>query len=863
MTKAVPRLFEQFKPEHYDLALDFDLQTNETKGRVIITGKKVGRPSQRITLHGKFVKVQAASIVFRDKKGQEQTIEVERINLQKSADEIRIHSSAQLYAGNYTLTLDFTAPLQESMHGSYRSEYKIDGQAKTLVSTQFESHHAREAFPCIDEPEAKATFDVKLKTPTSQAVLGNMPVKTQTPEGTQLATTFETTPKMSTYLLAWTFGELQSVTTKTKDGIDVSVWSTLEHRKEALEFALETSKRCIEFFNEYYGLAYPLPKCDMIAIPSFSSGAMENWGLITYRETCLLADPATTSQSAREVVALVVCHELSHQWFGNLVTMRWWDDLWLNESFANVMEYVAVDALFPEWHVFNSFVASEGLAAFRRDSIAGVQSIKAHVKHPDEISSLFDPSIVYAKGGRLLNMLRNYVGDEDFRTGLTAYFTKHQYGNTTGDDLWAAIGQASGKDIGAFMNPWLEKSGYPLVTVNQKIENDKSSVSIDQHHFLIDANKADDRLWPVPLLASDTSIPAVLKTAHTTARPATNDFVHINQGAVGHYIVQYSNPAHQQYLAEQAQQQKLSEVERLILLSDSSMLARGGVESLASALKLLDYYENESSEPVWDIMSLVIADCRRFEDSSPALEDQIKAKIRTLIEVQYERLGWEEKTGEPSQDTKLRATIIGLGAYAEHPEIKARALELFEQFKKDGPDKSTIPSEFRGIVFTTAIRNKVPGAFEYLLELEELTNNPNLKQELLGSLSATRNVEEGAKLLGRIKDSAKVRQQDVDYWLICLMRNRYNQEQAWQWLRDNWGWIEKTFGGDKSYDSFPRYAASTFNTRERFEEYKVFFEPMASQPALTLNITLGIEELQGRIAWIERDLDAVVAYFAQ
>jgi aminopeptidase N len=540
--------------------------------------------------------------------------------------------------------------------------------------------------------------------------------------------------------------------------------------------------------------------------------------------------------------------------------MKWWNDLWLNESFANVMEYVAVDALFPEWHVFNSFVANEGLSAFRRDSIAGVQSIKTEVKHPDEISSLFDPSIVYAKGGRLLNMLRNYVGDKNFRAGLTNYFTKHQYGNTTGDDLWQAIGQASGKDIASFMNPWLEKSGYPLVTVEQTQHDTASTIKISQHHFLIDPSKEDGRLWPVPLLANTEVIPALLETPEVVVE-ASSDFVFLNQGSVGHYIVRYSNPAHVEHLAQQVHDGTLSEVERLILLSDSSMLARNGADSLASTLRLLDYYKDEASEPVWDIISLTIGDCRRFEYSDPALEEQIKAKLRSLIETQYQRLGWEEKPGEPSQDVKLRATILGLGAYADHPEIKAHALELFEDFKKTGPEKATVPSELRGIVFTTAIRNNAPDAFDYLLKLEESTANPNLKQELLGSLSATRSTEQGALLLERIKDINKVRQQDVDHWLVCLMRNRYNQEQAWQWMRDNWGWIEKLFAGDKSYDSFPRYAASTFNTRERYEEYKAFFGPMATQPALALNIKLGIEELQSRIAWIERDLQAVADYF--
>lgn len=854
MSKAVTRLFTTFQPQHYDLILDLDQDSNLAHGTVIIKGKKVGRPSQRLTFHGKYLKITEATIVRHDKKQGDQTVAVERINLQKSLDEMRLHASQQLYAGDYTVTIRFTAPIQESMHGIYRSDYMLDGQKKTVISTQFESHHAREAFPCIDEPEAKATFDLRLVTEIGQTIVSNMPATSESEKNGRLTTVFETSPKMSTYLLAFAIGELQHKTTQTTGGVNVSVYATQAHKPEALDFALETTKRSIEFFNDYYGVPYPLPKCDMIAIPDFSSAAMENWGLVTYREPYLLADPATISQSGKEIIAMVIAHEISHQWFGNLVTMRWWNDLWLNESFANVMEYVAVDAMFPEWHIFNTFVANEGLAAFRRDSIAGVQSIKTEVKHPDEINSLFDPSIVYAKGGRLLNMLRNYIGEDDFRKGLTQYFNQHKYANTTGDDLWTALSAASGKDVAAFMNPWLEQSGFPLISVQQ--DNDKLFIS--QKHFLLNQSKADERAWPVPLLATVEAVPKLLDKVSADSTLPTTDFVRLNQGAVGHYIVHYTHPDHASWLADQVASQQLSDTERLIVLNDSSLLARNGTDSLASTLHLLDYYKTEASEPVWDIMSLVLADARRFIDSDRSLEDKIKAHIRTLIESQYQRLGWDQQANETSQDTKLRATILGLGTYAEHPAIKAHALELFDAYKQN---ENVVSSELRGIIFATAIRYAAPGAFEYLLKLEESTNNPTLKQELLGALSATRSTKEGTRLLGRLKDSDKVRQHDVDHWLVLLMRNRENQAQAWQWLRDEWPWIEKTFGGDKSYDSFPRYAASALNTRQRLDEYRQFFEPKADQPALALNINLGIEELESRIVWVERDLARVQDFF--
>jgi len=823
-------------------------------GRVTITGQKAGRPSQRLTFHQHDLRITEASIIRKDKKG-EQTVTPARINHHNSFDEVRLHSEEMLYPGQYVVQMAFEGKVQDTLHGVYRANYEVNGQKQTLVTTQFESHFARQAFPCIDEPEAKAVFELTLLTPAGDEVLSNTPVAKQTKEKDLLKTTFEPTPKMSTYLLAFVSGDLQNKKGKTKDGVEVGVWATKAHTAEALDFALDVATRSIEFFNEYYGVPYPLAKCDHVAVPDFAVGAMENWGLITYRESCLLADPSTTSQSGHERVATVIAHELSHQWFGDLVTMKWWDDLWLNESFANVMEYVAVDALFPDWHLWDSFAAGEGLAAIRRDCIYGVQAIKTTVHHPDEISSIFDPSIVYAKGGRILNMLKHFIGEDDFRKGLKLYFEEHAYANTTGDDLWQALGQASGKDIGAFMKPWLERPGFPLVRIEQKAKD----VKLTQSHFLLDDAKRDaERLWPVPLFASDKALPALLENASLDAAATSDDFVRLNQGALGHYIVQYTEAKHAAAIAKLAAAKKLSTTERLMLLSDSSLLARAGRQSFSETLKLLGHYAEEDSEPVWDIMALIIGDTRRFIDVVPEIEVAIKEFVSKLVESEYQRLGWEEKPNESAADTKLRATIIGLGVYGEHEAITEHVLDLFEAYKKDS---AAVPSELRSTVFAAAVRWHVEGAFDYLLELDQKTNDAALKQDLLGGLVAARLDEEVNALLGRLKDADQVRPQDFDHWLVYLLRNRYAHLDTWHWFKDNWDWIEQTFSGDQTYDIFPRYAASAFSTFDGLESYKEFFEPKANQTALARNIAMGIEEISNRAAWLERDIKAVLEFF--
>jgi aminopeptidase N len=833
--------------------LDPDRDTKKLTGTVTIQGKKVNRPAQRFTFHQKGVKVTKASIIKFDKKGDREIL-VERINHQASADEVRLHTKELLYPGAYSVTMEFESTVQDTMHGVYMCNYEIASKKLAAVSTQFESHYARDAFPCIDEPEAKATFDFTLTSPLHETAVSNSPIKEQFERDGKLVTVFETTPKMSTYLLAFAYGDFQTKSTETKDGVSINIYATKAHSPASLDHALDISKRALEFFNEYYGVPYPLPKSDHIAVPDFAVGAMENWGLITYRESCLLMDPISESQSAREWLTTIMSHELSHQWFGDLVTMRWWDNLWLNESFANIMEYMAVDALFPEWHVWNSFVSHEALLALRRDSTAGVQSVYMPVNDPAEIAALFDSSIVYAKGGRLLYMLMNYVGHEDFRKGLKEYFTKHAYGNTTGDDLWRAISDASGKDISSFMNPWLTRSGYPVVEVTQHGKD----LHLKQSHFLMDPAKADpERIWPIPLLGGN-ELPELFDKRELDVQLPHDAFVHIDKEAIGHYIVRYTEPAHQEALARKAENKELSVPERLMLLHDSSQLSRAGVQSFAETLQLLSHYAHENSNSVWDIMSLVLGETRRFVDIDARIDDKIKEWVRELITEQYERLGWEEKPGESNDDTKLRAGMIGLGVYSEHPEIMREALARFETYKKK---PESISGELRAVIFGAVIRGEAPGAFEYLIGLEETTSDIQLKQDTQGALTGTKSSEEAGKLLGRLQDSEKVRAQDVDHWLVYLMRNRYSRQQAWDWFRDNWNWIESTFKDDQTYDSFPKYAASAFATRETLKEYRTFFEPKADQPALTRNIAMGIEEIENRIDWIERDLHAIQVFF--
>ncbi|MGB4800719.1 MAG: M1 family metallopeptidase [Candidatus Saccharimonadales bacterium] len=875
MGKSVTRLYSQFQPEKYELLIQLDEERMLFSGRVVVTGRKAGRPSQRLTFHTNGVKVTSGKILRRDKKGETE-LTIKRINHQQTLQEVRLHTETVAYPGEYTVTMEFEGKITDGMTGIYPCYWKdADGIEQKLFATQFESHHAREAFPCIDEPEAKAVFELTLVTKNDVEVLGNTPfalqervksqesrVKTASektkplqPTTYKLRTTFHPTPRMSTYLLAFVTGNLHKKSGQTKSGVDVSVWATTVQPAASLDFALDVATRSIEYFEDYFGVPYPLPKADHVALPDFSSGAMENWGLITYRERVLLDYPGVTAQSTREYIALVVAHETSHQWFGNLVTMRWWDDLWLNESFANMMEYQAVDAMFPDWYVWHQFIASEGLAAFRRDATPGVQSVHVDVHHPDEISTLFDGSIVYAKGGRLLYMMKNYIGEKAFRKGLSAYFEKHAYGNTSGADLWTALSAASGKDVGAFMTPWLTRSGFPVVHVDQTgIE-----VAMSQEHFLDTPTEADpSRRWPIPLFAHEVKHPEVLDTSRVKFALPDDALLLLNTGARGHYLVDYRSDAAKQHIESLVRSQAIAEPDRLMLLNSSSMLARAGYQSYADTLRLLSAYADEASEPVWDIIALVAGEVRRFIDLDATLEPVIKQLSRELVQKQVERLGWEEQPNEPAADTKLRSLVLGLASYGEDPAVTAEAIARFQDYTQHG---TVVPAELRALVMAIAVKEAAPGAIEFLLSLHDVSQNSELRGDACDGLTSTRDPLVAAKLLDRLKNGKLVKPQDVDRWLIYLLRNRYTRDIAWDWMVSEWPWLQKTFENDKSYDYLPRYAASVVNTPEYAEKYHDLFHGKLDQPMLKRNITIGFAEITARLAWLERDLRSIQKFF--
>lgn len=826
---SVSRLIRAFAPEHYDLSITLNRVERTFDGTVTINGI-VSPDTSEIRLHAKDLTISSATF-----DGKEATFK------EDENDELVINHT-DIAEGKHLVVVSFSGTITDGMNGIYPCYYEVDGQKQEVLATQFESHYARQAFPCIDEPEAKATFDVSLTTEQDLVVLGNMPIAAQTTDGDKLVTRFETTPRMSSYLVAWVVGDLQKKTATTKGGVEVSIWSTKAHDPSNLDFALDIATRAIDFFDDYYGVPYPLPKSDHVALPDFSAGAMENWGLITYREIALLVDPKTSSLSAKQYAGTVITHELSHQWFGNLVTMKWWNDLWLNESFANMMEYVAIDALEPSWDIWLDQATNEVVSALRRDSLDGVQSIQIDVNHPDEISTIFDPSIVYAKGGRLLRMLQAYIGDDAMQRGLKLYFEKHKYTNTEADDLWAALGEASGKDISSFMHAWMTQPGFPVVTATKTGD----TITLTQDQFFIGPHEDAGRTWPIPLHGASEQIAESLQSKeHSFEYTDTMPF-RLNTGGTAHFITHYDGPL----LADLVQSiDTMSSVDKLNLLHEQTLLAKAGIQSYSTLIPLLSRFKDETNEAVWSIISLALNELKKFVEIDEAAEAKLKQLAAELVATQYERLGWDVVDGEDENDTKLRGLIIGTALYGEVEDALAEAKKRFEA----DPIKKLDP-ELRTAIMANAVRRELtPTIVDDLLAAYPKIINSEFRDDVASALTSTRNLETIEKLAALLQDTKLIRTQDFIHWFVWLLRNRFGREYMWQWTRDNWDWIVKTFKGDSHYDILPRYVAGSLVTAKQLQEYREFFTPYEKEVALQRNIKIGYTELEGIVTLIETD----------
>ncbi|MCT8389767.1 M1 family peptidase [Leuconostoc holzapfelii] len=835
MTQPLQHFLTTFVPEHYDVYLDINRQAKTIVGEVTIFGEAL---SDHIFLHQRGLKIKLVTVNQNEVAFTTQNTH-EALGL------------ANVPLGQVEIVICYEAVLTATLMGIYPSDYEVNGVKKQLVLTQFESSGAREAFPSIDEPAAKATFDLAIKfdEQPNETILANMP-ETQVVDQVHY---FATTLRMSTYLVAFAFGSLIREETTTSSGAKIQVFATDAHTKPALRFALDMAERSIAFYEAYFQTPYPLPESKQLAVPDLSFGAMENWGLVTYRESALLIDPENAALTQKHRVATIIAHELAHQWFGDLVTMAWWDDLWLNESFANMMEYVAIDALMPEWHIWESFQMNDVPLALQRDAIDGVQPVHVAINHPDEVNTFFDSAIVYAKGARMLVMTRAMIGDAAFQKGLKDYFEAHQYGNATGADLWRALSNASGQDVTGVMATYLTQPGYPVIRVTV---NPEGQLIISQQQFFIGPHDDQERLWQVPLTSNFSDQTLLLKTKaeiigdYATLRKQVGGPILLNIGQQTHAIIHYDDALLADILAHIDQ---LNAVSQLQILHDLRLLAQAQIVSYAQIVPVLHKMAANPTILVQQASHELLSDMQRLMQDDATGTATLQRFVRQLVQPQLQRLGWEARPNEANDDTRVRPLIIGAALTAQLPEACAKSDALYGQYQAD---LTQMPAYLRRAVLRDQIaRTSNIAWFKQLFIRYQQTSDTGLRQDLMATLSGTTNQAALQLIVAHLNNTDVVKPQDFGIWYGGLLHNPAAQQAAWDWARAHWDWLDDKLNGSMNYTNLAKIPANYFQKPQRLAEFKAFFRPKLNQANLTREITMGQVVIENQIALIKAQHD--------
>ena len=804
---------------------------------------KIYKPTKEITLHAVGLKI--SNVVLRSGHNDTRVFK-QSINAQQET--VTFTFKSQIPAGNAKLYLSFFGTLSDQLKGFYKSSYTHNGQQKHLAVTQFESTDARRAFPCFDEPAQKAIFDVTLIIPSQLTAISNT-VETSVVEHTPgfKTVTFAPSPKMSTYLLAFIVGEFEYVETKSRHGVIVRVFTT-PGKKHQAKFALQTAARALDFYEDYFAIKYPLPVLDLIALPDFASAAMENWGAVTYRETALLVDEANTSAANKQWVAIVVAHELAHQWFGNLVTMEWWTDLWLNEGFASYMEYVCVDKLFPEWRMWEQYISGRLAVALRLDALQTSHPIEIEVHHPDEISEIFD-QVSYAKGSSIIRMLAEFLGEKDFRQGLRNYLKKHAYGNAVTNDLWKALESASKKPVRKIMGMWTKKTGYPLITIAEKGKQLQLSQS---RYFSSEVSRKafkDKTIWSVPLTLIETSKKSkkllLTKKQQDITKPKSS-WIKLNANETSLTRVAYP-VSMLRSLQKAITAKKMNSSDRLGIIRDAFALSESGEFATSHALALAKSFNLETSLPVWEELSSGLYLVEGLLIGTKEYE-AYRLFAKNLFTNLVASVGWEGSKHEDHLTKMLRS--LALSAYG-HFGDKKTIVQAQQLFKKHLRGKHISP-DIRGVVYSLVAKNggeKELRAFLSLYKKTDVHEEQDRIGRTLGNFS-------GKKMLQKVIDfslSKHVRTQDSPSIFVRVAINPFGRELAWKYLKKHW---TKTL--------YPRFKAgghllewfvtpfARFSSLEKAREVEQFFRKNSSA-GIDRAVSQVIERIRSTASWKSRD----------
>lgn len=777
------RLPQHVAPTRYDLRLEPDLTAFTFQGTETIT-LTVRETTSEIVFNAVELQIGEASVLNDTNAVHRGSVEFE-----PATERCRIRFTTALSPGTWTLSLSFTGILNDKLRGFYRSTYQdAKGVARPLAATQFEATDARRAFPCWDEPAFKAVFAATLVIDPLLTAVSNTPIVSLRHEAGKKILQFADTIRMSTYLVAFVVGEFESTEPVFIGSTPLRIWS-VPGKKRLTPFGLEIGAFSLRFFEQYYGIPYPAPKLDLLAIPDFASGAMENLGAITFRETALLVDQQTATHAEQERIADVVAHENAHMWFGDLVTMSWWNGLWLNEAFATFMEMAAVDAWKPEWQRWTAFGVSRAVA-MSVDGLHSTRPIEYPVIAPKDADAMFDV-LTYEKGASVLRMLEQYIGPDVFRDGVREYLRAHAYDNADTGDLWTALGHAAEQPVPEVMNGWIFKPGYPILYVKQ----DGDRLIIEQQRFtylaqpLAGSTVETNQQWQVPVqmrIIADGK-PELRRLLLTEKRaqltlPTGFESVVLNEEGHGFYRVRYTPELLKRLMAVPST--SLTAIERFNLVNDAWASTVAGMMPMTDYLDLAAQFKKDRDKNIWEIILGSLHTLNRLVEAShrPKLETLVRDRIGAV----FADLGWIPKEGESELTKQLRGEIIrAQGTLGNDHGVQQRATELY------AVPGSVDPNVMPAIIATLAHIGDAARYQDYVQRYQHATT-PQEERRYLYALALFQPRELLKQTLQK-SINGEIRTQDAPFIVRMVMTSVYGRELAWDFVKNEWDTMERLY----------------------------------------------------------------------
>ncbi|XP_053982907.1 endoplasmic reticulum aminopeptidase 1-like isoform X1 [Hylaeus volcanicus] len=854
-------------PTRYIINIHPNLTTLEVKGQVTIEFY-VDKETNYIVFHSKNLTINEKMV--QDRKGH-------RLKIAKLLEYpkhqqlyLELEESKFRKKGYYSVHLRFISNLTSELEGFYLSSYVTrEGEKRYLATTHFEPTYARSAFPCFDEPQFKAKFKLSIFRDRFHIALCNMPVMNTEDAGFYMGTgllrdDFQESVEMSTYLVAFVVCDFKRVFVSTKRNITVSVYAAEAMLSQA-GYAVNTAARTMDYFEAFFGVHYPLPKQDLIAIPDFAAGAMENWGLITYRETSILYDPKETSTKAHEWVAVVVAHEIAHQWFGNLVTMKWWNDLWLNEGAASFFEYKGVNHISPEWGMMDQFILDKTQPALHLDALTTSHPISVSVKDPNEIEAIFD-EISYSKGASILNMLEGFLCEDVLKSGLNDYLNIHAYRNADTNDLWAVFTKHANHtfDVKAIMDTWTQQMGFPLITITR----DGNTITATQKRFLISPKENDteslqpkspfDYKWYVPLTYYTDREPRKLHnvwmnlTDVTFEIPNDVEYIKCNVNQNGFYRVTYPVEMWLAILETlKNDHTKFSPADRANLIDDVFTLCEAGELNATIPLELSLYLLKETDYIPWATALGYLHSWKGRLSGSPGYKRYVTFFKKLLTPV-VSSVSW----GDEGSHLKklLRIAVLQSAVSVNLPEVVNQAKYRFQNWMSRG---DTIAPYIRDVVYVAGIKVGGEKEWDYCWEYYQKTQVPSEKRIMLQALGATTDSWLLQRYLLHSLNRDIVRSQDVETVIASVASNVDGQFLAWRHLKAYWPEIHALFGnGSLTMGGLISVVISDFFTEYDYHEVSEFFKKVdvgSGKRALEQSL----ETIKFNIHWVKENAEVV------